>query len=71
MKTKALARPVLICDKQELILQCSVVLRAWFVCHRLYPEQTKTFCLWVRFRFCPGTLTAYNKYTILQITPFY
>ena len=25
------------------ILQCITVLRAWFVCHRLYPEGTKTF----------------------------
>ena len=27
----------------ELILQCIIALRAWFVCHRLYPERTKTF----------------------------
>ena len=26
----------------EPILQCIIVLRAWFVHHRLYPEQTKT-----------------------------
>ena len=27
----------------EPILQCIIVLRAWFVRHRLSPEQTKTF----------------------------
>ena len=32
-----------LCMTNEPILQCIIVLRAWFVCHRLYPERTKTF----------------------------
>ena len=32
-----------LCVTNEQILQCIIVLRAWFVRHRLYPEQTKTF----------------------------
>ena len=32
-----------LCMMNEPILQCIIVLRAWFVCHRLYPERTKTF----------------------------
>ena len=31
------------CMTNEPILQCIIVLRAWFVRHRLYPERTKTF----------------------------
>ena len=27
----------------EAILQCILILRAWFVSHRLYPEGTKSF----------------------------
>jgi len=42
----------------EPILQCIIVLRAWFVRHRLYPKRTKN-CPLVRFR--PGTRTAYNR----------
>ena len=32
-----------LCMTNEPILQCIIVLRAWFVRHRLYPERTKTF----------------------------
>ena len=32
-----------LCMTNELILQYIIVLRAWFVRHRLYPERTKTF----------------------------
>ena len=32
-----------LCMKNEPIIQCIIVLRAWFVRHRLYPERTKTF----------------------------
>ena len=34
-----------LCMTNEPILQCIIVLRAWFVCHRLYPERTKNFVL--------------------------
>ena len=49
-----------LCVTDESIFQCIIVLRAWFVRHRFYPEQTKTFVfIWVRFHFRPGTRTAY------------
>ena len=32
-----------LCMTNEPILQCIIVLRAWFVRHRLNPERTKTF----------------------------
>ena len=32
-----------LCMTNDPILQCIIVLRAWFVCYRLYPERTKTF----------------------------
>ena len=32
-----------LCMTNEPIFQCIIVLRAWFVRHRLYPERTKTF----------------------------
>ena len=32
-----------LCVTNELTLQCIIVLKAWFVRHRLYPERTKTF----------------------------
>ena len=32
-----------LCMTNEPILRCIIVLRAWFVRHRLYPERTKTF----------------------------
>ena len=46
-----------LCMTNEPILQYIIVLRAWFVRHRLYPERTKNFCLRVRFRH--RTWTAY------------
>merc|ERR1711923_198613 len=32
-----------LCMTNKPILQCIIVLRAWFVRHRLYPERTKSF----------------------------
>ena len=32
-----------LCMTNEPILQCIIVLRAWFVRHSLYPERTKKF----------------------------
>ena len=32
-----------LCVTNELTLQCIIVLKAWFVRHRLYPERTNTF----------------------------
>ena len=32
-----------LCVTNEQILQCIIVLKAWFVRHRLYPERTKIF----------------------------
>ena len=32
-----------LCMTNEPIFQCIIVLRAWFVRHRLYPERPKTF----------------------------
>ena len=40
-----------LCMTNELILQCIVVLMAWFVRHRLYPERTKSFVFGLVFVF--------------------
>ena len=32
-----------LCMTKEPILQCIIILRAWFVRHSLYPERTKKF----------------------------
>ena len=40
-----------LCMTNKPILQCIIVLRACFVCHRLYPERTKTFAFWFVFVF--------------------
>ena len=32
-----------LCMTNEPILQCIIILRAWFVRHSLYPERTKKF----------------------------
>ncbi len=32
-----------LCVTNELTLQCIIVLKAWFVRHRLYPERTNAF----------------------------
>ena len=40
-----------LCVTNEQILQCIIVLKAWFVRHRLYPERTKTFVLGFVFVF--------------------
>ena len=60
-----------LCVTNEQILQCIIVLKAWFVRHRLYPERTKTFVLGFVFVFVLaheqpiGTLTAV-LYPILE-----
>ena len=58
-----------LCVTNEQILQCIIVLKAWFVRHRLYPERTKTFVLGFVFVFVlaheqpirPGTLPEIKK----------
>ena len=40
-----------LCVTNEQILQCIIVIKAWFVRHRLYPERTKTFVLGFVFVF--------------------
>ena len=51
-----------LCMMNKPILQCIIVLRAWFVRHRLYPEQTKTFV----FRFVFVFVLAHEQPIILN-----
>ena len=44
----------------------SRIIRAWFVCHRHYPERTKTFVLGFVFVLAVGTRTASEKKLVVN-----
>ena len=50
-----------LCMTNEPILQCIIVLRAWFVRHSLYPERTKKFVFGFVFVFVLAHEQPINK----------
>ena len=59
-----------VCMTNAPILQCIIVLRAWFVRHRLYPEQTKTFVFGFVFVFVLAHEQPRNKVGYFLISTF-
>ena len=51
-------------EANVLILQCIIVLRAWLVRHRLYPERTKTFVFGFVFVFVLAHEQPISKYIV-------
>ena len=61
-----------LCMTNEPVLKCIIVLRAWFVRHRLYPERTKFFVFGLVFVFVlaheqPITMALFANLAVIKV----